>query len=224
MRQPLQFAVIGLGRFGARVAAGLYEQGHDVVAIDKEQQAVDQIRDQVTTAICGDTTHRATLEAAGISEMDTVVVAIGDDVEASILTTALVKQMGCRHVVARASTDLHAEILKLVGAHEVVYPEHDVAIRLTRKLASPLIDAYVPLEGDLEFVHISVPESFIGHSLSELQVRRKHKVTVVAVHTTDENGQPTIILPSASYVFKKGDTAWVVGHEADLRRFEQIQT
>lgn len=222
MRQPLQFAVIGLGRFGSRVATALYDEGHDVVAIDKDEHLVDQIRDKVTAAICGDSTDPQTLEAAGVADMDTVVVAIGNDVEASILTTALVAQSGCKRVVARASSDLHVQILKLVGAHQVIYPEQDAAVRLARALASPLIDVYVPLERDLEFVHMPLPRQFVGKSLADLEIRRKYNVTVVAVHTTDEDGNPTVILPSAAYVFKDGDTAWVVGHEPDLRRFEDL--
>ncbi len=223
MSRHLQFAVIGLGRFGSRVALGLFEQGHDVVALDSKSDAVQEIGDGVTTAVCGDATRNDVLSAAAVDDMDTVVVAIGDDIEASVLVTALLSQRGCRHIVARASTDLHARILEMVGAHEVVYPERELAVRLVRSLASPSIHEYVPIEGDLEFVQMSVPSSFVGHSLAELDVRNKYNATVVAVQTRDEpDGPARTIVPPANYVFDADDTMWIVGHRAHLQRIEAL--
>ncbi len=222
MKQPLQFVVIGLGRFGMRVATGLYQQGHDVVAVDSSREAVEDVQDQVSTALCGDATREEVLTKAGVDEADTVIVAIGDDVEASILVTGLLSQRKCRRIVARASTDLHARILEMVGAHEVVYPERELATRLVRSLGSPSIREYVPLEGDLEFVHMSVPPSFVGHTLRELDVRNKYRATVVAVSTkSPRTGETITIVPDAEYEFLPEDTMWVVGHTADLHRLER---
>ncbi|MCD6351026.1 MAG: TrkA family potassium uptake protein [Armatimonadetes bacterium] len=224
MPQTLQFAVIGLGRFGSRVARGLYQQGHDVVAVDSNPDAVQEISDGVTTALCGDATRDDVLTSVGVDEMDTVVVAIGDNVEASILVTGLLSQRGCRRIVARASTDLHARILEMVGAHEVVYPERELARRLVRSLSSPNVREYVPIQGNLEFVQMTVPAQFVGHSLAELDVRNKYRATVVAVQRAkDEEGNRETLVPHADYVFQPDDMMWVVGHEPDLRRLESLK-
>ncbi len=223
MNRRLQFAVIGLGRFGSRVAEGLYQQGHDVIAVDVSREAVEENSDRVTAAICGDATRPDVLASIGASEMDTVIVAIGDDIEASVLVTGLLSQGGCKKIVARASTDLHARILEMIGAHEVIYPEREMAIRLVRSLASPTIRDYVPIEEDLEFVQMTVPPAFVGKSLGQLDLRRKYNVTVVAVHTTDaESGAAKTVVPTAEYVFLAQDTMWVVGHRHDLEKIEAL--
>ena len=136
VRRSGQYAVIGLGRFGSRVAAGLYNAGAEVIAIDTDPHNVDAVKADVTTAVTMDATSKDALRSLALDELDAVVVAIGRDTEASILVTALLRELGCKRIVARAGSNLHADILRRVGATQVVYPEDDIAAGLVRSLAS----------------------------------------------------------------------------------------
>ncbi len=218
-----QFAVIGLGRFGQRVATGLYEMGAEVLAIDSDAAKVAEIKQEVTAAVCLNTTHEDALGSLGVDEMDAVVVAIGRDVQASILTTALLQQAGCPYIVARASNELHAQILGLVGADRVIYPEDEAARRLVRGLASPHILDQVDLEGDIELAVLTAPRSFCGKSLTELSLRQTFTVNVVAIRTAETDTQAaTTIFPDAQYVLQPGDRLYVVGPAEGLRRLDGL--
>jgi len=170
--------------------------GAEVLAIDSDAAKVAEIKQEVTAAVCLNTTHEDALGSLGVDEMDAVVVAIGRDVQASILTTALLQQAGCPYIVARASNELHAQILGLVGADRVIYPEDEAARRLVRGLASPHILDQVDLEGDIELAVLTAPRSFCGKSLTELSLRQTFTVNVVAIRTAETDTQAaTTIFP-----------------------------
>lgn len=214
-----QFAVIGLGRFGQRVAGGLYEAGAEVLAVDTDPAKVAEIKSHVTTAITANAAHEEALAALGVDQMDAVVVAIGKDVEASILVTALLKQYGCGQIIARASSDLQARILQLVGADRVIYPEDDEARRLVRVLSSPHVLDQIDLQGDLDLALLSAPADFIGHTLVDLKLRQRYSVNVVAIRQADTDSQPgPTIFPDASYSVQPGDRLYVVGAAEALAR------
>lgn len=223
MRRTQQFGVIGLGRFGARVATGLYERGVEVIAVDSDPARVDAVKNAVTTAVALDATNREALEALALHDLDAVIVGIGRDIEASILVTALLQELGCRLIVARAGNDLHADILSRVGATRVVYPEDDVADRVVRLLTSPHVVDLVELEGDIEFAIVEVPRSFVGRSLRELELRNRYGLTVVAVRRAEEpDGASTVLVPGPDDQFTRGDLIYVVGDEQSIARIEQL--
>jgi len=224
MRRPRQFGVIGLGRFGARVAAGLYERGAEVIAVDDDPEKVAAIKSDVTNAIRADCTNRAALEAIAMDQLDAVIVGIGRDIEANILVTALLREIGCRTIIARAASGLHADILQRVGASGVVYPEDDVAARLVRSLSSPRVVDLVELEGDVDFALLEMPRAFVGKTLRELQLRAKYGLTVVAIRRPRGDGTaPEVILPGPDDALLDGDRMYVVGDEEALLRIDQVE-
>ncbi len=213
-----QFGVIGLGRFGARVASGLYEAGAEVIAIDEAPERVDAIKANVTTAICADATSADVLSELEVQELDGVVVAMGRDVEASILITAQLKRMGARNIVARASSELHAQILSMVGADRVVYPEHDAGMRVVRQLTSPHVVEFITLEGPLDFAVLTIPDNFVNHTLRDLQLPTRYGITVVSIRSAD--GQ--MRLPDPDYSFGPHDTVYVVGNAESMQRLSRL--
>jgi len=211
-----QFAVIGLGRFGARVAAGLYQRGGEVVAIDEDAEKVEALKRSVSTAVCMDATDEDELKELNVPEFDAFVVAIGRDIEASILITALLNQLGARVLVARASNELQARILDLVGATGVIFPEEDIAARLVRSLVSPHVVDHIEMEGDIDFALVTAPKRFHEKTLVELEVRQRYGVTVVAVRNSVADGDEPASLPAPDYVVRKGDLLYVVGSEESI--------
>ncbi len=223
VRRSGQYAVIGLGRFGSRVAAGLYNAGAEVIAIDTDPHNVDAVKADVTTAVTMDATSKDALRSLALDELDAVVVAIGRDTEASILVTALLRELGCKRIVARAGSNLHADILRRVGATQVVYPEDDIAAGLVRSLASPRVIDLVELEGDLDFALLRIPDSFVGKSLRELELRNRYGLTVVALRTVDEETlEPRLVMPGPDDTLRAGDQMYVVGSEDALERIDQL--
>ncbi|MBU0611370.1 MAG: TrkA family potassium uptake protein [Armatimonadetes bacterium] len=223
MRIPRQFAVIGLGRFGAHVATGLYRQGHEVLAVDEDAVRVDMVKANVTTAVVADATSREALEALAVSEMDGVIVGIGRQIEASVLVTALLRELGCQAIVARAATHLHADILARVGATRVVYPEDDEAERVVRALVSPQLLDLVELEGDIDLAVLAAPEPFIGHTPAELQLRTRFGVTLVAIRREEQpGGPPTVMVPGPHDEMLRGDRLYLVGDEEAITRIGEL--
>jgi len=223
MRTARQFAVIGLGRFGAHVATGLYRRGHEVLAVDEDPGRVDVVKSEVTTAVVTDATSREALEALAVTEMDGVVVGIGRDIEASVLVTALLQELGCQTIVARAATHLHADILARVGATRVVYPEDDEAARVVRALTTPRLLDLVELEGDFDLAVLEVPGPFVGHSPRELELRSRYGVTIVAIRRQPDPGQePVVSVPGPDDVMMAGDRLYVVGDEKAITRVESL--
>lgn len=189
-----QIAVIGLGVFGSEVALSLMKRDFTVLAIDENQEIIESIKEQVTQAMILDTTQEQALLEAGIQEMDTVVVAIGTGhLENSILTTALLRQIGVKHIIARAANKLHERILRQVGAHEIVNPEREMGVKIANKIAQPGFLEMFSLTDDVCVVELPVPESFVGHTLEELNVRKRFNINVLGVQRlrSDELTAPT---------------------------------
>jgi trk system potassium uptake protein TrkA len=177
-----QFVVIGLGIFGRTVAVNLARSGHSVLAVDLDQREVDRVAPELDSVVRADATDEQALRELRLERMSCAVVAIGaQSMEASILTTALLRQMGVPRIVARSLSELHARVLRAVGAHEVVSPEEEMGHRLARRLSQPNVLERLELGEDAELVELGVPESFIGKTLVDLKVRQRFGVTVVAV-------------------------------------------
>ena len=200
MTRKSQIAVIGMRIFGLGTAKALMQAGIPVCAIDRDESIIEAIKDQVTTALILDTTREEGLREAEINTMDAVVVAIGDgDVQSSILTTALLKQLGVRLIISRAVNDLHARILKQVGADLVVTPEQDMGARLAQRLAHPAILDFIPLPDHYCIAKLPAPQPFFGHTLAQLHVRKTYDITVLGIERPRDpeataTGSPTELL------------------------------
>ncbi|MHB0884602.1 MAG: potassium channel family protein [Bacillota bacterium] len=213
-----QFAVIGLGRFGSSVARALSAMGHEVLVIDSDEENVQRLADQVTHAVTCDATDGAALKAMGIRNFDVVIVAIGD-MQASILCTLLLKELGVAEVVAKADNDLHGKVLQRTGADKVIYPERDSGVRLAHNLSASTILDYIELAPDYSMVEISATQALIGKTLRHLALRATFNVNVIAIR----RGTMMNITPQADDQVLTGDVLIVVGRNDDIKRLEEYQ-
>lgn len=212
-----QFAVIGLGRFGGSVARALCEMGYEVLAVDKNEQRIQDFSNIATHAVVADTTDEEALNALGIRNFDIVVVAIGEDIQSSILTTLILKEMDVQKVVVKARNALHGKVLYKIGADKVVYPERDMGIRVVHSLISPNILDIIELADDYSIVEIHAGEFFSGKTLKDLDIRAKFGCNVMAI----KSGDRINIAPLASDRINEGDILVVIGHNDDLQRLEE---
>ncbi len=220
-----QYAVIGLGKFGYKVAVTLAERGGEVIAIDSDQRKVEEIKDLVAQAVCLDSTDEAAMKAIGISEVDVAVVAIGDDREASILTTGMLKRIGVGKIIARATSDLHAQILELIGAHKVISIEDQMGEQLARSIIAPDILEHITLGSGHSLAEIIPRREFVGKSLREINLRAKYGVHVVAIRrkipAIDEHGENKFEIevrdfPGPDDVIEENDILVVVGDDKSI--------
>ncbi|MEN9580283.1 MAG: hypothetical protein RJA70_3292 [Pseudomonadota bacterium] len=198
-----QVLVLGLGQFGAAVAVALSEQGVDVLAVDSDAARVRAVADLVTEAVCLDATDEAALAALGPADRDLCICAIGNDGrEASIVASALLKQMGVKRLIARATDPIHERILTLLGADEVVNPELAFAGSLASRLAHAHIRSVTPVRRGLVLTEVAAPSSFIGRNLAALEIPRRFGVTVVAVGRVDAE---VVDVPRGDRIIQEGD-------------------
>lgn len=180
------FLIIGLGRFGSAIATTLSKLGHEVMAVDCNMDYVEAISDQVLHAAQCDTADERAVAALGVDEFDAVVISIGTDIRASVLTTVLCLEYGAKLVVAKAQDELHEKLLKKVGAHRVLSPEHEAGVRLARSLVLDNVLDYLALSEDVSITEMLVPPKWIGQTLMELNVRRVYGVSVIGVRRNDK--------------------------------------
>ena len=213
------FVVIGLGMFGRNVALHLAAAGQAVLAVDRDQAEVDRVAPELDSVVCADATDETALRELGLERMSCAVVAIGaQSMEASILTTALLRQMGVPRIVARSLTELHSRVLRAVGAHEVVSPEEQMGQRVARRLAEPNVLDRLDLGGEAQLAEVEVPAAFVGRTLVELDVRRRHGVTVVAIR---REGQVRATVRQDER-FRDGDVMLVIGAADRIRRLASL--
>lgn len=214
-----QFLVIGAGRFGAAVATTLYRLGHEVVAVDRSEDAVEAIMNEVTHAAIMDASDEEALRKLGVANFDAVIVAIGNNLEANILATVAAKAAGARHLVSKVPTAVAARVLERVGADVVIRPEHDMGVRVARQLATPsIIDAF-DLGPEHGVVEVEVRSKLTG-TLEQLRLRNRFDVHVIAV---DRAGKVEIS-PSASYELKPGDKIVLIGTNQAVERIRAYLT
>jgi trk system potassium uptake protein TrkA len=210
MRQPRQALVIGLGQFGLALAEALTRNGVDVVAVDDRADRVQQAGELVAEAVRMDATDEAQLARLAPATRDLCIVAIGDDArEASIIVTALLRQLGAPRVVARATNPVHERILSLVGAHDVVNPERNYGARLAARLAYRGVVDIIPLGDELIITELEAPAMFAGRSLRELELRRRFQVSIVAIRRSGA-GSGQLVLPGADDVIRADDVLLLV--------------
>ncbi len=211
-----QFAVIGLGRFGSSVARTLTQMGYDVLAIDSDENKVEDLADVVTHAVTANALEETVLKSLGLRNFDVVVVAIGQDIQSNILVTVMLKEMGVKKVVAKASTELQGKVLQKIGAEVVVFPERDMGERVARWLVSRNIIDVINLSPDYSLVELAAPAEFHGTSLQDSGLRKKYGITVLAIR----RGKEFIISPGARHIIEEGDVLIVLGSNEKLKLFE----
>lgn len=212
-----EFAVIGLGRFGSSVALTLSERGHSVLGIDRDQQVVQSLADQLTRVVALDSTDEEALRAVDISSFDTVIVAIGTNFEANLMTTAVLKDIGIRHIICKAFTRRQSHILERIGANRVILPEHEAGQRLARELSTPWLTDQIAIDVDHCISQIRVPYSMAGRTLHEADLRRRYQLEILLVL---RNGQ-LVILPPPEYILVEDDTLAVVGTNEAIARLTE---
>ncbi|UJF32262.1 potassium channel family protein [Paenibacillus hexagrammi] len=211
-----QYAVIGLGRFGSSLSKELIKLGYEVLGIDKDEEAVDEMSSELTHTVVADSTDEEVLKSLGVRNFDCAVVAIGDDIQASILTAIVLKDLGVKMVVAKALSELHGKVLNKIGVDRVIYPERDMGIRVAHQLVSPNLLDYIELSKDYTIVELSVPKRLCGLSIKELDPRAKYGCSVVAINK--KNG--VIIAPMATDVVNEKDVMVIIGTNDQIEEFE----
>lgn len=210
--------IIGMGRFGRHMAQKLYELDHEVLAIDKDEQRINDVLDYVTSAQIGDSTNEAFIQSLGPSNFDLCVVAIGDNFQSSLETTCLLKECGAKFVVSRATRDIHAKFLLRNGADQVVYPEKQIGNWAAVRFSSDLIFDYVQLTPEYSIYEVKVPKNWIGKTMLELNIRRNYNVNILA---TKQNGILNPML-SADHIFNDQETILILGANKKLEKLLKI--
>lgn len=213
MRKQKQFLVLGLSRFGSSVARALCEMGHEVLAVDRDPEAVEAIAPYVTQSVQADATDEEVLRSFEPASFDAAIVAIGGvDVADSMLVSLLCKEAGVPYVVSKAIDELHAKVLRKIGVDRVVFPERDMGQRLAKALVMPGILEMMELADDYQIAEVLVPDSWIGRSLVQLNIRRVYHVNVLAIH----RGKAFVASPLADTVFQQGDVVLLLGKQDDI--------
>lgn len=210
--------VIGLGIFGYNVARDLFENGFDVVAVDKNKDAIQKMKNYSTKAILADGTDKEVMDEIGVQEDDVAIISFGEDLAAATLITLHLKQMRVKNIIVKAPNEEHKMILEKVGATDVIIPEMDVAKKISKSLISPNVMDYIPLSEDYMIIELAPPNSFLGKTIAELQLRSKHNIEVIAVR--DVLSDAIHMVPAADFVVKDGEVLVVVGKEKDIRKIK----
>ncbi|MCQ6558684.1 potassium channel family protein [Paenibacillus mendelii] len=212
-----QFVIIGLGRFGSSLARELIELDYEVLGIDKDEEAVQDMSQILTHAVVAESTDEEVLRSLGVRNFDCGVVAIGDDIQASILTAILLKDLGVKKVVAKAMSELHGRVLEKIGVDRVVYPERDMGIRVAHQLVSPNLLDYIELSKEYTIAELAVPRCLNGKSLQELNPRARFGCSIVAINKPSG----IIIAPAATDVLAEKDIMVVIGTNNQIEQFEE---
>ena len=211
------YVVIGCGRFGSSVAKTLYSLGHEVLAIDKNEEKVQNIAEQVTHAVEADCTDENVLRSLGIRNFDVAVISIGSDIQSSIMATLIAKELGVHYVLCKAQNELQAKVLYKIGADRVVFPERDMGIRVAHNLVSQNVLEYIELDPHYSIAEIVAPSKWIGKTIGQLDLRANYGITVMAV----KQGININISPEADDVLKAGDILVVIGKNEQINKVEE---
>jgi len=214
-----KFAVIGLGNFGFHVAKTLFEEGNDVMALDKDEDMIQKIRPYCSQAIIGDATQKDLLLSLGLEQMDANIVSMGGNANAATLITLYLREIQVKKIVVKTTNEDHGKILRNVGATDIIFPEKDMAIKVARNLAAPDILDYLPMSGDYIIAEIAPISELVGKSLAQLGLRAKYNVNVIGIkELIPEN---FILVPNADFVIKDSDVLLVIGTRKDINKIKQ---
>ncbi len=213
-----QFAVIGIGRFGESVIKELVNLGHEVMAIDSKLERVNEAIEFSTHAIQADSQDENVLKTLGIRNFDAVIVAIGENMQANVLTTVLVKELGAKYVIAKARNPIHGKVLEKVGADMVIYPERDMGIKVARSLACQNFLEQITLSPEYSIIELIAPHVFTNKTLDQINLRQKTRVNILAIR----HGEKITVAPGAEASIHAGDILVVLGHNDDLEKLKKL--
>ncbi len=216
-----KFAVIGLGNFGFHAAKALYEDGNEVVAIDTDKARVHAIDPYSTEAIVLDASDKQAITTLGLESMDGVIVSTGTKISTSVLICLHLQELGVKNILAKAIDDDHGKILRRVGAREIIHPERDMAIRVSRSLSRPNFLDFVPLADDYDLVQVGPPREFIGKTLTELNLRAKYNVNIIAIKELVPDN--FVLVPPAGFVIKDSDILIMLGKSDDIKKIRELK-
>lgn len=211
-----QYLVLGLGRFGTSLAKTLCELGQEVLAVDSDAELVNSVVPYVTQALQLDATDEEALASLGVSNFDAAIVSIGQNMRDSILVCVLLKELGASCLIAKANDDLHAKVLRKIGADRVVFPERDMGARLARSILTPNVLDLMNLSDDYQIIEIRVPSKWVGNSIIGLNVRRRYGLNILAIHRQER----FLVSPAPDMLFAADDTLLVMGKTEDIKRLE----
>ncbi len=220
-----KFAVIGLGKFGMNVAATLFEKGAEVIAIDNNQALIDEISGRVSVAINMNSTDEKALKSNRIQDVDAVILAIGNSIEVSVLTSVILKKLGVSNIYAKVDSKVHARILELLGIQNIIFPEEQIGIQLANSLISSSVLEYIDLSSGHSVVELVVPDSWAGKTLQQLALPTERGINIVAIkgteHSVTEEGENIIKkkindMPGANDVINEEDVMVLIGPKAKI--------
>lgn len=218
------FAVIGLGRFGSAMATTLAGLGHDVIGIDSDEDKVRALADLVSLAAELDATDEKALRASGIKDVDVAVVSIGERMESSLLVVTLLREIGIKHIVAKAVTSLHGRILEKLGVTRVVFPEREMAVRIAHSLVVPNVLDYIELSKDFSIVEVPAPAEFVGKTLRDIGLRARFGLTTIAIRhaTRQSEAEASNIAPGPDDIIQAGDVLALLGSNERLGQLDRM--
>jgi trk system potassium uptake protein len=212
-----EFVVIGLGRFGGSIVRSLAEQGMEVMAIDQDEDKVNEFSSIASHAVVADSTDESVLKSLGIRNFDHVIVAIGDDIQSSVLTTLMLKEIGVKKITVKAQNDYHEKVLRKIGANQVVHPERDMGRRIAHNIVSNNVLDYLELSDEHSIMEIVANDQLVGNTLIDLDIRAKYGINIVAI----KRDRDIIVSPQADEQIRVGDILIVIGADTDINRFEK---
>ena len=213
-----QFAVIGVGNFGYYLAVRLYEKGHEVLAIDKHSDRIQDIRDRVSRAVVADATDKEAVQPLGLEQMDAVAVSTGDDLSESILICLNLKDLGVKRILVKVISESHARIVEKIGATDVMFPEKDLAESLAERLHSPNVLEYLPFMEDHSILEITPPKAFVGKKLKDLDLINRFGIQVIAIKESVPD--QVNMVPTANYTLKDSDILVLLGSNEGIEKFK----
>jgi trk/ktr system potassium uptake protein len=224
------YLVIGLGGFGRRLSEVLEEKGASVIAVDSDENLIERVKNSVTQAVHLDSTDEERLKGLDLEDVNAAIVAIGDNLEASILTTAILKRLGLPYIIARALNDLHHQVLRQVGADEVINIEVDEGSRMATRLIAPDVLDRIPVSNEISVAEVRTPSEFVGKALTELDLRKKLSINIIAIrrarYAIDEVGNPAkderLLFPEGNEVLEEQDILLIVGRNENISTFTEL--
>jgi trk system potassium uptake protein TrkA len=216
-----QFVVIGLGTFGFNVAVELAKQGYQVLAMDSDKDIVEEIKNHVTESVVANAMDKKTMEELIDKNFDTAIIGLGENfMEATVLSIVHLKTIGVKHIIVKSMNELKGEVFRSVGATEIIYPEIESAIRLARRLSIPALIDQIPLAPEYSIVEFALPDSFIGKTIRELNLRRKYNVTIIAIKNILQDEM--VLVPEASYKFSPDTALIILGKHSDIDKLKKF--
>ena len=213
------YLVLGLGKFGRSVAQTLYQLGYEVLGVDGDENIVNEFSRHITHTLQADITNEDFLKSIDVSKFSAAIIAVGSNVQVSIMATVLLRELGARFILVKTQDDFEERILYKVGADKVILPEKDMGIKVARNLVSDNFFETIEISPDYSIVNVSAPPSWYGKTLGELAVRSKYGINILAV----KGEQNTIVIPSANTVIEEDAVITVLGMNHDLKKFRKVR-